>query len=225
MNTPKTVPSREQRRFLRMINDSLQGRMSPHEALLVKEHTPEVLQRHGLPDLPMLYTQKHMKLALKPKSEDTAHHNQHGLTKGILARIPGALETPAITLQSVSKSGRIICLLPLVDDDGLPILVAIQPNGRGNQKGKMVKSNFITSIYGKDNIDKFIYKAIRNGASVHVNEKELVRLNSLSTHRLRGALLSLLKKIPHQAQDAQVKSSQIRDSQQCPRQRHGRRGR
>ena len=58
----------------------------------------------------------------------------------------------------------------------------------------MVKSNFITSIYGKDNIDKFIYKAIRNGASVHVNEKELVRLNSLSTHRLRGALLSLLKR-------------------------------
>ena len=135
MNTPKTVPSREQRRFLRMMNDSLQGRMSPHEALLVKEHTPEILQRHGLPDLPMLYTQNHLRLAVKPKSKETPR-NQHGLTKEILARIPEALETPAVIMRSASKSGRIVCLLSLVDTDGLPILVAIQPNGRGNHRVK-----------------------------------------------------------------------------------------
>ena len=92
-----------------MMNDSLQGRMSPHEALLVKEHTPEILQRHGLPDLPMLYTQNHLRLAVKPKSKETPR-NQHGLTKEILARIPEALETPAVIMRSASKEGRIVGL-------------------------------------------------------------------------------------------------------------------
>ena len=224
MNTLKTAPSREQRRFLRMINDSLQGRMSPHEALLVKEHTPEILQRHGLPDLPMLYTQNHLRLAVKPKSKETPR-NQHGLTKELLARIPEALETPAVIMRSASKSGRIVCLLSLVDTDGLPILVAIQPNGRGNHKGRTVRSNFITSIYGRVNVIRFVKEAARRDNLMHIDDKQITRLDSLSALQLRGALSSLIKKIPHLAKDAQVKNSQIRDSKQRPRQRRGRRGR
>lgn len=224
MNTPKTAPSREQRRFLRMINDSLQGRMSPHEALLVKEHTPEILQRHGLPDLPMLYTQNHLRLAVKPKSKETPR-NQHGLTKEILVRIPEALETPAVIMRSASKEGRIVCLPPIADSDGLPILVAIQPNGRGNQKGKIVRCNFIVSIYGKDNITRLILQALKEHKILYANSKEMLRLDSLSSLQLRGALSNLIKNIPHLVEGVQVKSSQIRDSQQCPRQRHGRRGR
>ena len=128
-------------------------------------------------------------------------------------------------MRSASKSGRIVCLLSLVDTDGLPILVAIQPNGRGNHKGRTVRSNFITSIYGRVNVIRFVKEAARRDNLMHIDDKQIIRLDSLSALQLRGALSSLIKKIPHLAKDAQVKNSQIRDSKQRPRQRRGRRGR
>ena len=143
---------KSEKTFAEQINDVLNGVFPKYSNLKVCD-TPQILVDIGCDRLPMLYTQRHLKDALHEKSPNNAHW--HGLTLEQICNIPHLLESPAIIMDSLSPNKSadksIVICLNNVDNDNAPIIVSVKPNGQGIYEMDNVSSNFITSIYGKEN--------------------------------------------------------------------------
>ena len=143
---------KSEKTFAEQINDVLNGVFPKYSNLKVRD-TPQILVDIGCDRLPMLYTQRHLKDALHEKSPNNAHW--HGLTLEQICNIPHLLESPAIIMDSLSPNKSadksIVICLNNVDNDNAPIIVSVKPNGQGIYEMENVSSNFITSIYGKEN--------------------------------------------------------------------------
>lgn len=143
---------KSEKTFAEQINDVLNGVFPKYSNLKVCD-TPQILLDIGCDRLPMLYTQRHLKDALHEKSPNNAHW--HGLTLEQICNIPHLLESPAIIMDSLSPNKSadksIVICLNNVDNDNAPIIVSVKPNGQGIYEMENVSSNFITSIYGKEN--------------------------------------------------------------------------
>lgn len=143
---------KSEKTFAEQINDVLNGVFPKYSNLKVCD-TPQILVDIGCDRLPMLYTQRHLKDALHEKSPNNAHW--HGLTLEQICNIPHFLESPAIIMDSLSPNKSadksIVICLNNVDNDNAPIIVSVKPNGQGIYEMENVSSNFITSIYGKEN--------------------------------------------------------------------------
>lgn len=143
---------KSEKTFAEQINDVLNGAFPKYSSLKVCD-TPQILVDIGCDRLPMLYTQRHLKDALHEKSPNNAHW--HGLTLEQICNIPHLLESPAIIMDSLSPNKSadksIVICLNNVDNDNAPIIVSVKPNGQGIYEMENVSSNFITSIYGKEN--------------------------------------------------------------------------
>ena len=151
--------------FSEQVDNALNGKMSAYENLKVCD-TPQILIDAGCRPLPMLYTQQHLRDAIKPKSDTNSH--LHGLTIEQIKEIPSLLEKPAILFDSISPiqngNNSIIAVLNKTDNDNAPIVVSIKPNGTGVYQLERVESNFITSIYGKDKgFNNYIERAAKSG--------------------------------------------------------------
>lgn len=148
--------------FSQQVDEVLNGERNLYDNLKVCD-TPQILLDVGCKQLPMLYTQQHLRDALRPKSKDNSHW--HGLTVEQIKSIPELLKSPAILFDSISsnKKGRqsIIAVLNAADNDNAPLIVSIKPNGSGIYELENIDSNFITSIYGKEsNFENFITRAV-----------------------------------------------------------------
>lgn len=143
---------KSEKTFAEQINDVLNGVFPKYSNLKVCD-TPQILVDIGCDRLPMLYTQRHLKDALHEKSPNNAHW--HDLTLEQICNIPHLLESPAIIMDSLSPNKSadksIVICLNNVDNDNAPIIVSVKPNGQGIYEMENVSSNFITSIYGKEN--------------------------------------------------------------------------
>lgn len=143
---------KSEKTFAEQINDVLNGVFPKYSNLKVCD-TPQILVDIGCDRLPMLYTQRHLKDALHEKSPNNAHW--HGLTLEQICNIQHLLESPAIIMDSLSPNKSadksIVICLNNVDNDNAPIIVSVKPNGQGIYEMENVSSNFITSIYGKEN--------------------------------------------------------------------------
>lgn len=143
---------KSEKTFAEQINDVLNGVFPKYSNLKVCD-TPQILVDIGCDRLPMLYTQRHIKDALHEKSPNNAHW--HDLTLEQICNIPHLLESPAIIMDSLSPNKSadksIVICLNNVDNDNAPIIVSVKPNGQGIYEMENVSSNFITSIYGKEN--------------------------------------------------------------------------
>lgn len=142
----------------------------------------------------MLYTQQHLKDAMLPKNPKNSHH--HGLDIDMIKSIPEKLAEPAIIFDSISPhkkgNGSIIAVLDMYDSDNAPIIVSISPNGSGIYQLERVDSNFITSIYGKDNgFENYISKAAENGNILYWNKNKSQELFSCQGLQLPEAINNL----------------------------------
>lgn len=143
--------------------------------------TPDVFVEAGLSKLPMLYSKKHLRDALKPKNKKNSHH--HGLTVSQIEKIPEQLAEPAIIFDSISPingNNSIVAVLNAVDIDNAPILVTITPNGKGTYQLEEAPSNYVTSIYGKDNkFDDYINRVIASGNIIYWSKEKSQELFSV----------------------------------------------
>ncbi|MCC8042587.1 MAG: hypothetical protein LIO69_03620, partial [Oscillospiraceae bacterium] len=158
-NTKKT--------FAEQIDAVLSGNGSRYNDLKVCD-TPQILLDVGCKQLPMLYTQRHLELAIMPKNSKMHHH---GLTIEQMKSIPEKLIEPVMIFDSISRKDSIIAVLNDVDSDNDPIVVTIQPNGKGTYELHTQDSNFVTSIYGRENFERFIQNTI-NADSVLFYDKQ-----------------------------------------------------
>lgn len=155
--------------FTEQVEKSISGDLPFYSALKVCD-TPDILLQAGLAQLPMLYTQKHLKDALSTKEAGNIH--RHGLNIEQIKKIPQLLEEPVMIYDSLSKKDSIIAVTSEFDGDNLPIVVSIKPNGSGRYNLETVESNFITSIHGRNNFINQIEKAVENDKMIFFDKNK-----------------------------------------------------
>lgn len=142
--------------------------------LVVLSSTPQIYKELGLDDLPMTITKNHTIWAMTEKSDANSH--LHGLNKEIVKQIPEALTRPLNVVESGSKSGSIVVITELADNDGNLVIVPIKVNGKANVNEIEIDSNVLTSIYGKDNdYDKWMKKNIENSRVLYDIDEGIIK--------------------------------------------------
>ena len=149
-------------------------KLSPYENIKIC-NTPLLLQMIGCKDYPMLYTQKHLKLALK----NTKSPHTHNLTRKIIENIEPKISNPIMIADSLTDNKSIVILTDQLDESDNLILVSIKPDGKGIYNTEIIDSNFITSIYGKRGYEKYIQKNIDEGTVLYLNTKKIRDIPSL----------------------------------------------
>ena len=162
--------------FDKQVDKVVRGEWNGLNALFVSD-TPELLLNIGLEQLPMLYTKKHLKNALKPRN-NTNH--RHGLTVDQIKLLPEIVKHPAFIMDSFTRNDSIIIVSDKFNNYGEPLILSVKINGEGMYELQSVKSNFITSVYGKGGIEQFIKNAVEKDAILYINNKKSQNLFSLA---------------------------------------------
>ena len=166
--------------FAEQVDEALQpNNQNQYSALKVCD-TPQILLDVGCQQLPMLYTQKHLREAIHPKSKDNIHW--HGLTTEQIKKLPELLENPVMIFDSLSRNDSLVVCVLDTDEDNLPLIVSIKPNGIGTYELEKVDSNFITSVYGRSNFEKHIEQVVNQDKMLYCNKQksqELFRVSGL----------------------------------------------
>lgn len=157
------------------------GGMNPLDQLKVCD-TPTILRGIGFEQKPMLYTQRHLAEAIHPKSEENYHW--HGLTIEQVKRLPSLLEHPVLLADSPARQDAMLAVLTEVDCDKLPLIVAIKSDGKGNYVLQEIETNFILSVYGKNEFEKYFSERITPDKVIYYNEKQGQKLETLAELQL-----------------------------------------
>lgn len=179
-NLPENEPISTDKTFAEQVDEALQpNNQNQYSALKVCD-TPQILLDVGCQQLPMLYTQKHLREAIHPKSKDNIHW--HGLTTEQIKKLPELLENPVMIFDSLSRNDSLVVCVLDTDEDNLPLIVSIKPNGIGTYELEKVDSNFITSVYGRSNFEKHIEQVVNQDKMLYCNKQksqELFRVSGL----------------------------------------------
>ena len=166
---------KKEKSFAEQIDEVILGKANQFNDIKVCD-TPNILLDVGCKQLPMLYTQKHLKAAIQQKDLKT---HRHGLTVEQIKSLPDKLSVPVMLLDSISRKDSMIAVLDDVDLENNPIIVTIRPNGQGLYELETQNSNFITSIYGRENFEKFIQRAIDSDNILYYSKEKSQKLFSL----------------------------------------------
>lgn len=154
--------------FVQQVDESLRGDMPFYSSLKVCD-TPELLLQVGCEQLPMLYTQKHLRDAVKPVDEQK---HQHGLSVDQIKALPQLLESPVMVLDSVSRKDSIVVVTSEFDKEDNPVVVSVKPNGKGRYEIEEINANFITSVYSKNNFIKFFERNIEADSVLYISKEK-----------------------------------------------------
>ena len=186
--------------FKHQVEDALGRKMKSGLSVYVGR-TPNLLAKCGLsPDLPMLMNQSHMRDANHEKDANNPHY--HGIDKDIIKQLPELLKNPVMIYDSISSDNweNSVCVVTnKFDSDGNPIIVSIRANSDGSnryldvsfQPVSVDKSNFVTSVYGKDNFLVHMESILDNDAILYANKQKTLKLFSDSGLQLPTRLNSL----------------------------------
>lgn len=149
---------KSEKTFAEQVNEALSGKLPFYTSLKVCD-TPQILIDVGCEQLPMLYTQKHLKNAILPPDE---RNHRHGLEIEQIKRLPELLSYPVMIIDSPNRKDSIIVVTSEVDKSDNPIIASIKPNGKGRYEVENVSSNFITSVYGRNNFPEFFRRIVQS---------------------------------------------------------------
>lgn len=156
--------------FSQQVDLVLAGKYNRFNALKVCD-TPQIFLDVGLKQLPILYTQNHLRDALHKKSKENPHW--HGLTTEQMKQIPELLKSPAIIMDSLNNDGSIVAVLAMRDSDNAPLFATIKPNGFGTYNYEFVDSNFMLSVYGKETgFERYIERAAKENKILYWSKEK-----------------------------------------------------
>lgn len=159
------------------------GGFMRYESLRVCD-TPVLFQKAGLGAKPMLYTQRHLTEAMRKKSPRNSHW--HGIPITLMKQLPALLEQPAILCDSPSRKDTILAVLCAVDKDGLPLILAIQPNGKGFYGDREISTNMILSVYGKYDLGNYLSDKVPPEKVIYISKEKSQELERLARLQLPG---------------------------------------
>lgn len=163
----KTAKSTE-KTFAEQVDEVFSGESNRYNDLKVCD-TPQILLDIGCQQLPMLYTQKHLRESIKPKNN---HTHAHGLTIEQIKELPKLISEPVMVFDSLSRNDSIVIVTSEIDKDNCPIIASVRANGKGKYELEQVDSNFITSVYGRENFEKHINKIIESDNMLYCNKQK-----------------------------------------------------
>ena len=172
---PKKGITNNEKTFGEQVDDYFAGKLNRYNDLKVCD-TPAILLVLGCEQLPMLYTSRHLTESIKEKNGRT---HAHGLTINQLKQIPQEIENPVMVFDSLTRSDSIIIVTSMIDSDNNPIIISVMPNGVGKYQLKQVNSNFITSIYGRENFQTHLERVIEKGNMIFANKQKSQELFSV----------------------------------------------
>lgn len=103
----------------------------------------------------------------KCMADPEMRYHGHGLTRGILQRIPEELRNPVMIFQG-NKDNSLVVITRLKDNKNRGVMVAISM--METEKFKIV--NRISSIYGRNNFINYLNAQLQNGNLISANKKE-----------------------------------------------------
>lgn len=167
----------KEKSFSEQIDNYIDGKYNRYDDFKVCD-TPAIFLVAGCEQKPMIYTQNHFKKAIMPK--DIKKH-RHGLTTDFIKRVPEMLKDPVMILDSTSRSDSMVVVLSSreTDVDKCLIVATVHPNGSGMYELETVDSNFITSLYGRENFADFIQHSIEQDKILYYKNKKSQELFSL----------------------------------------------
>ena len=166
---------KSEKSFAEQVDEILNGTADRYSDLKVCD-TPQILLDVGCEQLPMLYTKMHLRKALQPK--DLKEHT-HGLTEEQIKMLPSLLENPVMIYDSLSRKDSLVVVTSELDADKNPIIISVHPNGNGKYNLERVDSNFITSVYGRENFVKHLELEIEANNILYVNKEKSQELFSV----------------------------------------------
>ena len=149
---------KSEKTFAEQVDEALSGKLPFYTSLKVCD-TPQILIDVGCEQLPMLYTQKHLKNAILPPDEK---NHRHGLEIEQIKRLPELLSHPVMIIDSPNRKDSIIVVTSEVDKSDNPIIASIKPTGEGRYEVENVSSNFITSVYGRNNFSEYFRRIVQS---------------------------------------------------------------
>lgn len=164
------------------------GAYDSHSLLKICD-TPQILLDVGFEQKPMLYTQKHLFQALSPKRGDDPH--RHGLTVAQVKRFPELFESPVLLADNPSRDDAMLMVLCSVDNDKLPLIASIKPDGRGNYELQDIETNMVLTVFGKKNFARYFELVLTPDLLLYINKEKGQELERLSERQLLGDYSSL----------------------------------
>ena len=161
--------------FAQQVDDVLNGKADRYSDLKVCD-TPQILLDVGCEQLPMFYTQRHLRKVILPKN--LVKHT-HGLTEEQIKKMPELLEKPVMIYDSLSRQDSLVVVTSEVDTENDPIIISIHPNGSGKYDLERVSSNFITSVYGRENFNKHLELELQADNILYINKEKSQELFSV----------------------------------------------
>ena len=158
--------------FAAAIDDFVAGKLG--DAPIVVGKTPEVLQRLGAKDLPVVIDKSTLRKVLLDK---------HGIPVDAIKQLPEQLIDPVMVFDSATVENSLVIMTEL-QHEGKTIIAAIHLS---RQSGRHVV-NDIASIYGKDD-DSWFKRQIDNGLLRYVNKEKSRRwfmTRGLQLPKVRG---------------------------------------
>lgn len=131
--------------------------------------TPDLLQRVGLPNLPILVSKSKLEKIINDSGKQKA--NYHGLGSEIIGKLPELLAKPAMIFESMTRKDSVVLVLNATTENGCPIIAAIKVNGKGNYQNLEIDANILTSAYGKDSMQNFLNLNDKNNTLLYINKK------------------------------------------------------
>ncbi|WP_295209815.1 LPD11 domain-containing protein [Ruminococcus sp.] len=159
---------KSEKTFAEQVDDALNGKLPFYTSLKVCD-TPQILLDVGCEQLPMLYTQKHLKNAILPTDEK---NHQHGLDVEQVKRLPKLLSSPVMIIDSPNRKDSIIVVTTEIDKADNPIIASIKPNGKGRYEVENISSNFITSVYGRNNFPEYFKRIVQADNLLFCNKQK-----------------------------------------------------
>lgn len=196
VHSPETDYEKSEMTFAQQVDAVLAGTYDRFNALKVSD-TPQILLDVGCKQLPILYTQKHLKDAVHEKSAENPHW--HGLTVEQVKEIPELLANPAILMDSPNNDGSLVAVLAKRDNDNAPLFATIKPNGFGTYEYELVDSNFMLSVYGKETgFEQYIKNAIADNKILYWNKEKSQEIQCAELLMVQGLDILDSDKILHQ---------------------------
>lgn len=82
------------------------------------------------------------------------------------------LENPVIIYDSLSRNDSIIIVTSELDNEKMPIIAAIKPNGKAKYDLELVESNFVMSFHGRNNFENQINRAVEQNKVLYYNKEK-----------------------------------------------------
>lgn len=184
LEDPRYLDLSEKYRLKDEIKRTMENKLSRYDSVLICKKTPEIFQKIGLEDKPILMSQKHIRNCLHEKGKNP---HWHGIDINVLENLPDYLSNPAMLMDSFSDDYSVIAVFDAIDNDKFPIMASIKTNGNGMYEFNAVNSNYLTSVYGRSNFENFLNRTIDADFMLYANKEKARTLSSFAGLQLLRA--------------------------------------